>query len=322
MKPRSSIDLHFSAYLLAALMTIALPATAQKSQPQSGASNPAPSLPSGMSGRPSIDLQATPGAAGNTPALVPEGASAAFHEAAYEDARNRLVDQTIPIEDLVISMLERIEDEAAADLEDVLDEMAKNREERTALRAKRHHEHGEALELEQRRQKAMQDKRNAARHAARDARNESRHAAREAREARRDGLREARAAERHKRWVAREKARSERQALRRQHQAAREARREAREQQRRKSHLVASMISAMVDQFNAPEGPQPARIAIFLDQIDSQSAHLKPPPAETAEGTRKGEEFKALDRHFKSLREAWREFVETTDAGVRCTTCE
>ena len=330
MKPGSMIVPVFFRWLALALTVLIQPALAQNKQPQGGGGSPSLQSPAIQQARPTVEAPALPGVTDDGATKTHETVRAALGDSAYDEAQGRLVDQAIPVEDLVVLILERMADDAVADLEDMLDEMARSRDERAALRAKRHQERLDALELDRRRQRALEEKRNAARQAERDARNAARHAAREARENERDRLREARAAERHKRWVAREKARMEREARHEQRQSAREeareARREAREQRRRKSHLAASLVSAVVDQFNAEGGPQPARVVSILEQIDSQVGSLTVPPPGSGSDKKNDKDAETLDRQLKSLQAIWAEFVAATGASssgsVRCTKCD
>ncbi len=218
---------------------------------------------------------------------------------------NQLNLRAMPVEDAVVMIFMLITADAHEDLEDMLEEMADTREEREALRRKYRQARQEAREHE----RELREQRRAMRHQMRDE-------AREKREEQREKLREAREIAREEARDRREQMREKRAALRKEMRDARRKKREALhvyyEARARQGLLAAGLVSSVVDQFNAPDGPQPRRVDILLDQIDAQVGKLKTPPPDTLadeKDTRNSELFAA---HLNELRGVWREFVAAT----------
>jgi hypothetical protein len=213
--------------------------------------------------------------------------------------------RTMPIEDAVVLMLALIAADAHEDLEDLLEDMARTREEREALRRKYRQARHEAREHDRERREQR-----------RALRGQMRDEAREKREERREALREAREKAREEARDRREQMREKRAALRKEMREARRRRHEALhvyyEARARQSLLAASLVSSVMDQFNAPEGPQPRRVGILLDQVDAQAARLKDPPPEGVPGNKDKRNDDLLAAHLGELRSAWKEFVAAT----------
>lgn len=247
----------------------------------------------------------------NQPHILPAGSipSIELPGEAKPGASGTEVDQLnlvgIPIEDAVALIFALIADDAQEDLQDLLEEMANSSDEREALRRKYRQARHEARQHDRER-----------REQGRALRARMRDEAREAREERREALREAR--ER-----AREEARDRRQQMREHRAGQRKERQEARRKQRETLHiyyearsrqglLAAGLVKSVGDQFNAPDGPQPRRVDILLDQIEAQAVRLKDPPPGTLpdEKTRRGDEL--LAAHLSELRSAWRKYLAAT----------
>jgi flagellar biosynthesis GTPase FlhF len=218
---------------------------------------------------------------------------------------NQLNLRTIPIEDAVAMMFMLISADAQEDLQDMLEDMARTREEREALRRKYRQARHEAREHDRERR----EQRRALRAQMRDE-------AREKREERREALREAREKSREEARDRREQLREKRAALRKEMREARRRRHEALhvyyEARARQGLLAAGLVSSVMDQFNAPDGPQPQRVGILLDQIDAQAARLKDPPPEGASDNKDKHNDNLLAAHLGELRSVWKEFVAAT----------
>ncbi len=215
----------------------------------------------------------------------------------------------MPIEDAVMMILMLISADAHEDLQDMLEEMANSREERDALRSKYRQARHEARQHDRERREQR-----------RAQRSQMRDEAREKREERREALREARERSREEARDRREQLREQRAALRKEQREARRKRREALhiyyEARARQGLLAASLVTSMADQFNVPEGPQPRRVGILLDQIDAQAVKLKDPPPETRPDEKARRNDELLAAHLSELRGVWRKYLAATGSPI------
>jgi chromosome segregation ATPase len=216
---------------------------------------------------------------------------------------------TMSVEDAITLLFMLMAADAQEDLQDLLEEMANSREERDALRSKYRQARHEARQHDRERREQR-----------RAQRSQMRDEARERREERREALREARERSREEARDRREKLREQRAALRKEQREARRKKREALhiyyEARARQGLLAASLVTSVADQFNLPEGPQPRRVGILLDQIDAQTVKLKDPPPEarTDEKARRNDEL--LAAHLSELRDAWRKYLAATGSPI------
>lgn len=229
--------------------------------------------------------------------------------AAEEPEVEQLNLSAMPVEDAIALLFMLIAADAHEDIEDLLEEMANSREERYALRNKYRQARHEARQHDRERREQR-----------RAQRSQMRDDARERREERREALREARERSREEARDRREKMREQRAALRKEQREARRKKREALhtyyEARARQGLLAASLVTSVVDQFNVPEGPQPRRVGILLDQIDAQAVKLKDPPPETGTDEKARRNDELLAAHLSELRDAWRKYLAATGSPI------
>ena len=238
-----------------------------------------PNQPAANAPNPPLNLPAR-----NAPAIDQPGGPL---PAAEGHAVERLNSSAMPIEDAISMVFMLVAADAQEDLQDLLEEMAASRQEREALRRKY-----------------------------RQARHEARQHDRERREA----LREARERSREEARDRREKLREQRAALRKEQREARRKKREVLriyyEARARQGHLAAGLVAGVADQFNGPDGPQPRRVGILLDQVEAQAVKLKDPPpgSKPDEKTRRNDEL--LAAHIGELRGVWRKYLAATGSPI------
>ena len=242
----------------------------------------------------------------NVPAIEQPGSALPVAEGPEVEQLNL---SAMPIEDAITMVFMLVSADAQEDLQDLLEEMAESRQEREALRRKYRQARHEARQHDRERREQR-----------RAQRSQMRDDARERREERREALREARERSREEARDRREKLREQRAALRKEQREARRKKRETLhtyyEARARQGLLAASLVASVVDQFNVPEGPQPRRVGILLDQIDAQAVKLKDPPSEARPDEKARRNDELLAAHLSELRGAWRKYLAATGSPI------
>ena len=242
----------------------------------------------------------------NVPAIEQPGSALPVAEGPEVEQLNL---SAMPIEDAITMVFMLVSADAQEDLQDLLEEMAESRQEREALRRKYRQARHEARQHDRERREQR-----------RAQRSQMRDEARERREERREALREARERSREEARDRREKLREQRAALRKEQREARRKKREVLriyyEARARQGHLAAGLVAGVADQFNGPDGPQPRRVGILLDQVEAQAVKLKDPPpgSKPDEKTRRNDEL--LAAHIGELRGVWRKYLAATGSPI------